>query len=160
MEDLFLLQAAPLDLAAERDRILAAVRSVVPHAEVLEVGSTAIEGVIGKQDLDLLVRVPLEEFARTRELLDRAFPRDAQQLSDDLYQGYKVPSTLDAALQLTVKGCGYDRFSLFLDALREDPALVGEYNALKRRWHGGSMRGYRAEKSAFIESVLARTAQR
>lgn len=154
MGERFLLQLAPPDLAEERDRILAAVRSVAPQAEVLEVGSTAIAGVIGKQDLDLLVRVVPAEFVRTRALLDSAFARDAQQLSNDRYQGYRVASSVDAALQLTVRGCEYDRFTLFLDALREDPALVRAYNALKRRWHGRPMADYRAAKAAFIESVL------
>jgi GrpB-like predicted nucleotidyltransferase (UPF0157 family) len=40
-------------------------------------------------------------------------------------------------------------------ALRDSPERIEAYNALKRRWHGRSMREYRVEKSAFIESVLA-----
>lgn len=133
MSETFLLKAPQPDLPQERDRLLAVVRSVVPHAEVLEVGSTAVDGVIGKQDLDILVRVALEDFVRTRSTLDREFARDTQQLSNDIYQGYLVPSTVDAALQLTVSGSRYDRFTLFLDALRKDPGLVRTYNALKRR---------------------------
>jgi GrpB-like predicted nucleotidyltransferase (UPF0157 family) len=155
MSDVFRLQPPPPDLPRERDRAIAAVRAVAPHAEVFEVGSTAIEGVVGKQDIDLLVRVALEDFERTRALLDGAFERDAQQLSNELYQGYRVASPLDVALQFTVRGCRYDRFLLFIEALRDNPERIEAYNALKRRWHGQSMREYRVEKSAFIESVLA-----
>lgn len=156
MSEIFLLKAPQPELPDERDRLLAAVRSVVPHAEVLEVGSTAVEGVIGKQDLDILVRVALEDFVRTRAALDREFIRDTQQLSNDIYQGYLVPSPVDAALQLTVRGSQYDRFSLFLDALRMDPALVSSYNDLKRRCHGRPMHDYRMAKAVFIESILGR----
>jgi GrpB-like predicted nucleotidyltransferase (UPF0157 family) len=159
MSDIFELHPPPPELEQERERIDALVRTVVPHADVLEVGSTAVDGVIGKQDLDLLVRVAHENFARTRALLDAHFPRDARQLSNELYQGYRIASPMDAALQLTVRGCEYDRFTLFLDALREDPALVASYNELKRRWHGRSMAGYREEKAAFIESALAACSQ-
>lgn len=154
VSDIFILREPPPDLPAERGRLLACVRSAAPWAEVLEVGSTTIEGLIGKQDLDLLVRVARTDFDRTRTRLDEEFARDEQQLSNELYQGYRVPGGLDAALQLTVAGCEYDRFTHFLDALREDPALVSAYNALKRRWHGKSMDDYRVEKASFIRSVL------
>lgn len=156
MSDIFRLQEMHPELPHERERLLAAVRAAVPHAEVLEVGSTAIDGVIGKQDLDVLVRVVREDFVRTRVRLDREFARDPHQLSNDEYQGYRVPSSIDAALQLTVRQCRYDRFSPFLDALRNDPGLVRSYNELKRRWHGQAMHDYRAAKAAFIEAVLGR----
>jgi GrpB-like predicted nucleotidyltransferase (UPF0157 family) len=83
MSDVFRLRPPPPELPRERERVTAAVRAVAPHAEILEVGSTAIEGVVGKQDLDLLVRVALEDFERTRALLDGAFERPARQPGED-----------------------------------------------------------------------------
>lgn len=157
VSDVFLLREPPPELAVERDRLVAIVRSVAPEAEVLEVGSTSAEGVIGKQDLDLLARVSLQDFVETRARLDMMFLRDVQQLSDGEYQAYRLPGPLDAALQLTVSGCQYD---LLLDVLREDSALIRAYNDLKRRWHGRSMHEYRVEKAAFIKSVLDSAASR
>ena len=155
MSDVFRLRPPPPGLARERERVIAAVRAVAPHAELFEVGSTAIEGVVGKQDIDLLVRVAPEDFERTRALLDGAFERDAQQLSNEMYQGYRVASPLDVALQFTVRGCQYDRFLPFLEALRDNPETIEAYNALKRCWDGRPMSEYRAAKSAFIGAVLA-----
>ena len=155
MSRLFLIQPRPAALDAERDRILAAVQAILPAlAEVFEVGSTAVPGVIGKQDLDLLVRAPLEAFEATREALDQAFSRDPGQLSNEEYQGYRVQSPYDVAIQCTVKGSSYDTFLDFLDALRSAPERVEAYNALKRQWHGRDMDAYREAKAAFIQDVL------
>jgi GrpB-like predicted nucleotidyltransferase (UPF0157 family) len=143
-------------LPAERERVLAELRGALADAEVLEVGSTAVPGLIGKGDLDVLVRVPPERFAETRARLDAALPRNAEQLSTEIYQGYLVPSPLDVAVQLTVAGGPHDTFVAFLDALRDDPRLVEEYVALKRRWDGQPMDAYREAKGAFVRRVLAR----
>jgi hypothetical protein len=40
----FHLRSRPHDFDSERDRIIGAVRAVVPSTEVLEIGSTVIEG--------------------------------------------------------------------------------------------------------------------
>jgi len=142
-------------LRTEARRLTALLKGLVPAAEVLEVGSTAVPGVIGKGDIDLLVRVPAEAFAATRDRLDGALRRNAEQLSTDRYQGYHLDSPVDAAVQLTITGCEHDDFEPFLEALRADPALVNAYNAMKLRWNGQPMAAYRTAKSQFIEQVLA-----
>ena len=141
-------------LARERARVVALVRAAVPFGEVLEVGSTAVDGVIGKQDIDVMVRVPAAQFAAARTVLDRHFRRNATQISNAAYQGYLVDSALDAAIQLIVAGSGYDGFVAFLERLRADAGLREAYNALKRAWDGRPMDDYRAAKRAFIERVL------
>ncbi len=151
----------PSLLAGARDALLARLRAVLPAwAEAIEVGSTAVAGVIGKGDIDVLVRVPTDRFAEARALLDRTLERNPNQLSNAIYQGYLVDSELDAAeldiaVQLTVAGGPYDDFEAFLALLRADPALREAYNDLKRRHDGGSMEAYRADKRAFIEAALA-----
>ncbi|MEZ4316870.1 MAG: FAD-dependent oxidoreductase [Myxococcota bacterium] len=153
MERFLLAPEAP-GLSGERDRLLARLAALVPDAEVLEVGSTAIPGCIGKGDLDVLVRAPAARFEAVRAALDAVFPRNPHQLSNAEYQGYTVPSELDVAIQCTVKGGPYDDFEPFLVALRGDPGLVRDYDALKRQWNGQPMDAYRAAKSAFIRGVL------
>ena len=158
MDDTFrIAQPDPAQLCAECARAIAQVRAALGSldADVLEVGSTAIPGVIGKGDLDLLVRVDRDEFVRARAALDGALARNTNQLSNEVYQGYLVESPLDAAVQLTIRGGPYDNFLAFLDALRADAELREEYNALKRRFDGQSMSDYREAKSAFIARVLA-----
>lgn len=156
MTQRFVLRAVdPIELACARDAALAQLRAALPAwADVLEVGSTAVEGVIGKGDIDLLVRVPAERFEEARGLVDQVFARNPDQLSNDRYQGYLVPSELDVAVQLTVRDGPYDSFVAFLDALRASPARVEQYNALKRAWDGRPMDEYREAKAAFIEEIL------
>jgi GrpB-like predicted nucleotidyltransferase (UPF0157 family) len=156
MPDVFVVADPDPRLASERDRVLGLLRSAVPEAEVFEVGSTAVEGVIGKGDLDFLVRVAADAFPALLERLDAVLPRNPNQLSNEAYQGYLVPSPLDVAVQATVKGGPYDDFLAFLDALRADPALIAEYNALKREWHGRPMDAYREAKGAFVARALRR----
>lgn len=143
-------------LAGIRDRAMTDVREAAPWADVREVGSTAIPRCIGKGDLDVLVRAPSERFDATRAALDARFPRNPDQLSSEIYQGYTVPCPdgLDAALQLTVLGGPHDDFLPFLDALLADPTRVEAYNTLKRAWDGRPMDGYREAKSAFIARIL------
>lgn len=151
-------RVAPPDpaLPAERDRVIARIRAAIAGVEVREVGSTAVDGVIGKGDLDLLVLAPADRFDDVRAALDGMFDRNPLQLASPIYQGYTVASPMDVAIQLTVAGGPYDTFDAFLDALRADPALVDAYNALKLRWNGRPMDGYRADKAAFIAAALAR----
>ncbi len=144
----------PAVIAAERQRALALIIETTPSAYVHEVGSTAVEGLIGKQDLDFLVRVPAEEFAEIRAALDRRFARNPEQLANEAYQGYIIESTLDVAVQLTVEGGAHDTFLTFLHALRESETLRTRYNNLKRSFDGRSMTEYRDAKRAFIESVV------
>lgn len=151
----FRIQPAHPDLEATREALLDGLRALVPRADVLEVGATAIPGCIGKGDLDVLVRADAADFEATRAALDGRYPRNPDQLSNAVYQGYTVPTDgLDAAIQLTVRGGPYDDFEPFLEALRADPAEVAAYNALKRVWNGRDMDAYRAAKGAFVQGVL------
>jgi GrpB-like predicted nucleotidyltransferase (UPF0157 family) len=142
-------------LPAERDRVLAELARVVPFADVREVGSTAVPGLPGKGDLDVLVRVPEDAFPRLLQALDAVYPRNPEQFASPIYQGYLVPSPLDVALQCTVAGGPHDDFLPFLDALRSDATLRASYADLKRRFDGEPMATYRAAKQAFIEEVLS-----
>lgn len=121
----------------------------------MEVGSTAVEGVIGKCDIDLVASVSLEDFDRFRKALDGVLSRDPNQLSNDQYQAYIFPSDLDVKIQLTIKDGPYDRFEEFLNALKDDPKRVSAYNDLKLKWSGRSMEDYRRAKAEFIELVLS-----
>jgi len=122
---------------------------------VQEVGSTAVRGIVGKQDLDFLVLVTTSEFPIVRSKLDEIFPRNPEQLSNEEYQGYTVESKLDVAIQLTVEGGAHDTFLEFLVCLRESDVLRAEYNLLKQAFDGRAMDEYREAKHEFIERVLS-----
>lgn len=152
----FLLQTLdPERLAEERKRVHALLSACNLPGQTFEVGSTAVPGVLGKQDLDFLVRVPAADFHSARERLDQHFERNAGQLSNDQYQAYHIPSTLDVAIQLTIEGGPYDTFSDFLSCLATNPEIRAAYNTLKLAYNGKPMNEYRAAKSQFIEATLA-----
>lgn len=127
----------------------------MPPGSVMEVGSTAIVGVIGKQDIDFMVRVHRNDFMEVRDILDQNFRRNPDQLSNNEFQGYCVESSLDVSIQLLIAESAYDVFEDFLKMLKSDPELVQSYNDLKRKWDGKPMKEYRHAKSRFIELTLA-----
>ena len=156
MTELFEIKNLSPDLLElETARVMALIRGIIPAGEVHEVGSTAVPGTIGKQDIDILVRVPAAAFPAARQVLDSALARDPLQLSTSDYQGYRVESPLDVAVQLTVVDSLHDDLLKFLDVLRSDTVIVQAYNTLKREWNGRPMSEYRQAKDAFIRSVLA-----
>ena len=155
MTELFFInELEEAEIDAERQRVLDLLWSILDDDWVYEVGSTAVEGLIGKQDLDFLVRVPAHEFNHTRQLLDQALDRNPNQLTNDIYQGYMVKSELDVTVQLTVADGPHDTFLFFLRLLRSDPKLRKRYNELKRKFHGQAMTEYQKAKKNPIENTL------
>ena len=142
-------------LDAERIRTMLLIAEIIPADNLYEVGSTAIEGVIGKQDIDFLVRVPETEFETSRTALDSLFTRNPDQLSSRLFQGYTVNSDIDISIQLTTEGGPYDTFLTFSNQLRNSKVLRDEYNTLKLEFDGHPMSEYRDAKHVFVERVLA-----
>ena len=156
ISDIFEIQDIDRDiLERERDRALGFLECEIPDLHLMEVGSTAVEGLIGKCDIDLVASVPIDDFDRFRKALDGVLSRDPNQLSSDQYQAYIFPSDLDVKIQLTIKGGPYDKFEEFLNALKEDPKRVSTYNDIKLKWNGRPMEDYRRAKAEFIEFVLS-----
>jgi GrpB-like predicted nucleotidyltransferase (UPF0157 family) len=155
MRELFHIRDCDLTkLRRESERVQRLIRNIVPGASVMEVGATAVDGLIGKQDIDFVVRVPADDFPTTREALDAAFSRNNNQLSDDKFQGYLVPSEFEVAIQLTISDGPYDVFEKFLNLLRSRADLRTAYNNLKKDWNGRPMDAYRRAKAEFILSAL------
>ena len=104
----------PLRADNERRRTRSRLSELVSIDCLFEVGSTAVEGVIGKQDLDFLVRVKSSDFPSVRNALDQVFTTNADQKSNHQYQGYCVESEPDVAIQLTIEDGPYNNFLTFL----------------------------------------------
>ena len=75
-------------------------------------------------------------------------------MSSEIYQGYRVESDMDVAIQLTIEGGPHDTFLEFLERLRSDANLRKRYNDLKRKFDGKPMDDYRTAKRQFIESAI------
>jgi GrpB-like predicted nucleotidyltransferase (UPF0157 family) len=143
-------------LESERARVLDLLRSALPAAQNAEVGSTAVPGAIGKQDVDIAVLVDANQFTETCTILDRLLIHNEQQLTSDCYRGYHASDICDVSVQVTVRGGPYDTFHDFVKALRNDFELLQAYNQLKRAWDGKPMDEYRLAKADFIAKALDR----
>jgi GrpB-like predicted nucleotidyltransferase (UPF0157 family) len=74
------------------------------------------------------------------------------------YASFVDPAATDppGGVQLVVVGSRDEAlFEPFLDALRGDPALLDEYNALKRRLDGSDYERHTREKGDFIERAMS-----
>ncbi|MBN8911371.1 MAG: GrpB family protein [Rhizobiales bacterium] len=145
---------------AERlfERIAAELRRTLPaSADIRHIGATAVPGCLTKGDLDIVVRVAAEDFCAADAALAARFARNVGSKRSESFSSFEDGSTSPhLGIQLTTAGGEDDYFHLFVDALRQDPELVTQYNALKRDFDGQPMDIYRAAKSAFVTRVLSR----
>ncbi|MCC7252258.1 GrpB family protein [Hyphomicrobium sp.] len=140
------------------EQVAAELRVLLPaSADIRHVGATAVAGCVTKGDLDIVVRVPSEAFVTVDDALAARFPRNIGSKRTDAFSSFEdATTTPHLGIQLTIAGGEDDYFHLFADALRQDPGLVAQYNALKREFDGKPMEVYRAAKSAFVRDVLSR----
>lgn len=137
---------------------LARIGAALPAAEIEHVGATAIPGALTKGDLDLLVRVPAPEFAAAVATLRTMYTVHQPENWTPTYASFADAAASDppVGVQLAVAGSADDAlFGPFRDALIADPALLAQYNALKRELDGADYAHYTAVKGAFVERVLA-----
>ncbi len=138
------------------------LRKLLPAAaEVLHIGATAVPGCLTKGDLDIVVRVPAQDFASADAVLAGLLARNEGSIRTDTFSAFEDgASDPHLGVQLAVIDGPFDTFHLFAEALRRSPQLVAEYNDLKRRYDGAEMQTYRAAKDVFVERVLGEFASR
>ncbi len=130
---------------------------LLPEAEVEHVGSTAVPGALTKGDLDLVVRVDQAAFPTAIGMLSSHYAVHQPRNWTPTLASFKDPSSSqpEVGIQLVVAGSAGDRlFGPFRDALIRDPALLAEYNALKRGLDGADYEAYTERKGEFVERVL------
>ena len=138
------------EVAFELGRILPST------ADVRHVGATAVSGCLTKGDLDIVVRVPAEDFADAERILTARYARNSGSSWTDTFASFEDPGTAPhLGIQLAVVGGPEDFFHLFSDALSNNPWLLADYNALKCAFDGKPMDDYRAAKGAFVTKVLS-----
>ncbi len=130
---------------------------LVPGAEVEHVGSTAVPGALTKGDLDLVVRVDQATFPTAIGMLGSHYAVHQPKNWTRTLASFKDPSSRrpEVGVQLVVAGSTDDRlFGPFRDALIRDPALLAQYNELKRHLDGADYERYTEQKGRFVERVL------
>lgn len=149
-QEKFKKQAEELFLK-ERKRIL----RVIPGADIQHIGSTAISGSLTKGDLDIQVRVKQKNFEKAQNALSKMYKPNKGNPPTKTYASFKESdSKIPLGIQLTVIGSKEDNFTILRDILASNKKYLGEYNAMKKRYQGKSMKEYRKAKGKFVEKVL------
>lgn len=127
-----------------------------PTADVRHIGATAIPGCLTKGDLDIVVRVPTDQFSDIDAVLASRFARNEGSTRSETFSAFEDASSRPhLGIQLVAINGPFDFFHLFVEALQRSRRLVEDYNALKSQYNGANMALYRRAKDAFIEAVLA-----
>ncbi|GAA0816481.1 GrpB family protein [Spirilliplanes yamanashiensis] len=138
--------AAEAVLAAERARLA----PLLPPHELLLTGGCSVPGALTKGDVDLHLRVGPADFAAAVAVLRTLYPVVLPEIWQPTLATFAVPAALPAGLAATPAGSAHDvRFTTTWRALRADPALLAQYNALKL----DPAPGYEQRKSAFFDRV-------
>jgi GrpB-like predicted nucleotidyltransferase (UPF0157 family) len=132
----------------------ARIGRALPGAVVEHIGATAIAGAWSKGDIDLLVRVPAVRFADAVAALRSLYAPHQLENWSATFASFVLPGAAVGA-QLVASGGPEDtEFLRFRERLSSEPALLAEYNDLKRSHEGGSEEEYRAAKGAFVRRVV------
>ena len=142
---------------AARDEVAAALTHLRVPGELVLTGATSVAGALTKGDIDLHLRVETGHYTATVALLGDTYRAASVHAWADTLAVFDVPGPRPTGLAVTPVGSVHDqRFRLTWRALRRDPRLLAEYNALKRAAYGTTE--YEERKSAFFTAITDGTA--
>ena len=129
------------------------VLKLLPHAKVKHVGSTVLPNALTKGDLDVLVIVSDGNFKKAISKLKRVYKINQPNNWGNNYASFK-DDKLKFGLQLTSKN--KTGFTKHVNLFKNNPKLLKQYNDLKRRYEGKSMKEYRKAKEKFFDKLTYR----
>ncbi|MEC2073383.1 GrpB family protein [Alkalihalophilus marmarensis] len=149
-EEVFRERAA-LVVAKHTERI----KNGLQKASVIHVGSTAIEGSLTKGDVDLQVRIPIEEFDHAKSFLLKHYTINTGSTQTSFFCAFEdEEDLLPLGLQLTAEGSELDHFWKVKAYFVAYPCEVIQYNELKLMFEGKDMETYRHAKSLYMRRIL------
>ena len=132
------------------------IANALPQADIRHIGATAVPGCLTKGDVDLVVRVPCDDFEEADRALSHLYSRNVGSVRTNAFSAFEDASKdPHLGVQLVALDGTYDFFHQFAEALRGSPDLLQAYNDLKREYVGRDMSQYRRAKDAFVAKVLA-----
>ena len=168
------MKDAPIELAPysavwpqlfdEEEKLLAAALQPWLVGVIEHIGSTAIPGILAKPVIDIMapvhgLEVALPAIEALRSLNYVYFPYKPEEMH---WFCKPSPEHRTHHLHLVPRGsASWHRRLAFRNALRRDPNLAAEYEALKLRLaaiHRNDRDAYTEAKRHFIDSVVARAA--
>lgn len=132
------------------------ISSLIPHAVVEHIGSTAIHGAMTKGDLDILVSVDASSMAEADRVLSERYARNEASGRSETFSAFVNDSGRFAVgIQLVATGSEDDLDFRVVQAELSRPQILAKYNELKRRFEGRSAKAYRTAKDDFIRQILS-----
>lgn len=133
------------------------IRRRLPGAIIQHVGATAVRNLPSKGDLDIVVRVEKQDFARACRSLRALYDENRENIRTDDFASFKSDEVTPAlGVQLVVIGSEHDDFDLLRDQLRVSARCRRSLARLKRRFHNRAMPRYREAKAAEISLIFMR----
>ena len=139
---------------AIRDREARWLHEHCPDTELLLVGGTSVAGALTVGDIDLHCRVHGAFDQAIAVLLERYVPR-LTEIWQPTLATFVVPDD-DRVVELAATPADSEhdeRFTRGWKLLREDPAVLDEYNHLKRVFHGTD--AYETQKAEFFTRLVS-----
>lgn len=130
------------------------IENAVPELIILFIGASALK-ISGQNDIDINILAPKNDF-------DKYLPKIIEVLGEPTFKG--------SSIEWTSKINGYEQTVYLTDAnskglqeqievfniLRDNPALLKEYENIKEQMNGGSYREYQKNKYEFYNKILKR----
>ena len=136
--------------AAERERL----RALGLVGELVLTGGSSVPGALTRGDVDLHLRLRPDAFASSVALLRRTYVVVHPEIWAPTLATFRVPAAVETGMAVTPAGSVHDlRFTRTWQLLAADPALLGEYNAVKLAAAAGEDT-YEDRKSAFFDRLL------
>lgn len=135
-----------------RDEVAASLTELGVPGELVLTGATSVPGALTKGDIDLHLRVTAAEFGDAVARLTRVYAVGSPHSWADTLAVFDVPRARATGLAVTPVGSEHDvHFRSAWLALGRHPALLDEYNAIKREATGTN--AYEQRKSKFFTSI-------
>lgn len=145
-----LLEHALAVLSRERKRL-----DSVTNGELVLTGGCSVPGALTTGDVDLHLRVAANDFAAVVGRLRDVYTVVLPEIWTGTLATFGVPGEA-VGIAVTPIGSEHDlRFTRSWERLRSEPALLKQYNAMKREHAGGDASAYLAAKARFFDALDA-----
>lgn len=139
------------------------LQTLLPEAEIHHIGITAIEGLVTKGTIDIMIAIPdwKDKVTAGKKLMELGFTNVHKEVNGRIFMS-RAGDTLknDVHLHLTsIVSSEYKSLLAFRDYLRANPDEAKNYLNQKIQWlrsASGHRQFYTASKNSYISSILAK----
>ncbi|RJR29227.1 hypothetical protein C4564_02715 [Candidatus Microgenomates bacterium] len=131
------------------EKIVEKLTSLFPNLDILFMGSTPLE-ISGKNDIDIYVLSPKEDFNKYLPVLEEAFGK-AKSIHETFVEWEFTKNNFEVEVYLTEPP--EQQIKIF-NILKSDKKLLREYENIKKSYNGKSYREYQRAKYEFYHRIL------